>query len=45
MPFDLKTAIRFDFGKVSHLSSVGLDVTVAHDTAPAATGARQKQHG
>ena len=42
-PLDLKAAVRFDFRKIADLSGVSHDVTVAHDTAPAATGAGNEQ--
>ena len=44
-PLDLKSAIGLNFGKIGNLSRVGHDVTVAHDTAPAATAGGQEQRG
>ena len=38
VPFNLKRATCFDFGKITDRASVGNDVSVAHDAAPATTG-------
>jgi hypothetical protein len=44
-PFDFKTAVGLDFGKISDRSIVGDDVAVAHDAAPATTGRNEQQAG
>ena len=38
-PFDFKTAVGFDLGKIADRAGVGDNVAVAHDSAPTATGA------
>ena len=44
LPLDIKTAVRFDFGKIGHAPGVGDDMTIADDSAKAATGGDQN-HG
>src|SRR5438128_8179283 len=44
-PFDLKTAVGFDFGEIADRAGIGHDMAVAHNTAPATSGSDQKQAG
>src|SRR5437868_7277285 len=44
-PFDLKSAIGLNFGKIADRSSVSDDMTIAHDAAPAAAGRRKNEAG
>ena len=44
-PLDLKSAIGLDFGKIADRPSVGDNVTVANNAAPAAAGSRKNQAG
>ena len=44
-PFDLKSAVGFDFGEIADRAGIGHDMTVAHNTAPATSGSDQKQAG
>src|SRR6266513_3510362 len=45
VPFDLKSAIGLNFGKIADRTCVSHNVTVAHNTAPAAAGSDQNQAG
>src|SRR5260370_30155290 len=44
-PLDLKSAIGLNFGKIADRTCVSHNVTVAHNTAPAAAGRDQNQAG
>ena len=44
-PFDLKSAIGLDFGKIADRSCVSHDVAVADDTAPASARSRKNEAG
>ena len=41
LPLNIKTAVGFDFGKITNVPSVSDDVAIAPDSAKAATGAGQ----
>src|SRR5438132_2324517 len=44
-PFDLKSAVGLDFGKIADRTRVSHNVTVADDAAPAAAGGQKDQAG
>src|SRR6266480_3925676 len=45
VPFDLKSAIGLNFGKIADRTCVSDNVTVAHNTAPTAAGSQKNQPG